>query len=73
MTKAAITRTRKTMKMIHHHHRRHRHRHHHHHHHHHLETITHTIQNEEPGDSDLHTYSDNNNVSTDWRNKINHL
>jgi hypothetical protein len=60
MTTAATMMTRNTMKMIHHHR---------HHHHHHLETIIHTIQNEEPGDSDLHTYSDKDNISNDWRNK----
>jgi len=40
---AATMMTRNMMKTIHHHH-----------HHLLLETITHTIQNEEPGDSDLH-------------------
>jgi len=59
MITAATMMTRNMMKMIHHHH--------------HHETIIHTIQNEEPGDSDLHTYSDKNNISNDWRNKNNLL
>jgi len=62
MTTAATMMTRNIMKTIHHHH----------HHHHHETIIIHTIQNEEPDDSDLHTYSDKNNMS-DWRNKNNLL
>ena len=57
MTTAATMMTKNMMKTIHHHH----------------ETITHTIQNEKPSDSDLHTYSDKNNISNDWRNKNNLL
>jgi uncharacterized protein (DUF111 family) len=59
MTTAVITTTRITMNLIHHHH----------HHQQHFETIIHKIQNEEPVDSDLHTYSNKNNVPTDWKNK----
>ena len=64
MTTAATMMTRNMMKII----QSSPSHHHHHHHHHHHETIT--IQNEEPGDSDLHTYSDKNNIPNDWRNNL---